>query len=199
MKFKFFNIKDDTHTEDSIKFAVNEDIINLHEFNRYVRNSFRSGTSSAKTRGKVKCSTAKAYKQKGTGNARRGSKSSPLLKGGGVAHGPTVRSYKFKLNRKFINNSLYSLFSSILNKISIVDNGDNTKTTVAASFLSKFNSTSNTLLLVDITDTNTIKAFGNCKKLYLMDVTKVEPDFLLSFDNILTTPKSFNFIKETLS
>ena len=199
MKFKLFNINDATHSEDTIKLNLNKDPINLHEFNRYVRNSYRSGTSSAKTRGKVKCSTAKAYKQKGTGNARRGAKSSPLIKGGGVAHGPSVRSYKFKLNRKFINNSLSSLFSSVLNRISIVDNGDNIKTSVASNFLSKFNSTSSTILLVDVTDTNTIKAFGNCKNLFLMDVTKVEPDFLLSFDQILSTPKSFNFIKETLS
>lgn len=199
MKVKLFNIKDGTHTEDSTKLVIRKDIINLHEFNRYVRNSYRSGTSSAKTRGQVKCSTAKAYKQKGTGNARRGAKSSPLIKGGGVAHGPSVRSYKFKLNRKFINNSLSSLFSTVLNKISIVDNGDNIKTSVASNFLSKFNSTSNTLLLVDITDTNTIKAFGNCKNLFLMDVSKIEPDFLLSFDYILSTPKSFNFIKEILS
>lgn len=199
MKVKLFNIKDGTHTEDSTGLAISKNTINLHEFNRYVRNSYRSGTSSAKTRGQVKCSTAKAYKQKGTGNARRGAKSSPLIKGGGVAHGPSVRSYKFKLNRKFINNSLTSLFSIVLNKISIVDNGDNIKTSVASNFLSKFNSTSNTLLLVHITDTNTIKAFGNCNNLFLMDVTNVEPDFLLSFDYILSTPKSFSFIKESLS
>ena len=74
----------------------------------------RAGTASTKSRGKVKCSTAKAYKQKGTGNARRGAKSSPLLRGGGVAFGPSPRSYKFQLNKKYIKSALQSIFSKIV-------------------------------------------------------------------------------------
>jgi large subunit ribosomal protein L4 len=46
------------------------------------------GTSRVKTRGEVNATTAKMYRQKGTGNARHGSRRAPIFKGGGVAHGP---------------------------------------------------------------------------------------------------------------
>src|SRR3989344_5966768 len=46
------------------------------------------GLAKAKTRGEVRISTKKIYKQKGTGGARHGAKSAPIFVGGGVAHGP---------------------------------------------------------------------------------------------------------------
>jgi len=46
------------------------------------------GTSKVKTRGEVDLTKKKVYKQKGTGNARHGSKSAPIYVGGGVVFGP---------------------------------------------------------------------------------------------------------------
>jgi len=46
------------------------------------------GTARVKTRGEITATTAKMYRQKGTGNARHGSRKAPIFKGGGVAHGP---------------------------------------------------------------------------------------------------------------
>ena len=54
----------------------------------------RQGTASAKARGEVRGSTAKLYRQKHTGRARRGNVKSPLLRGGGVVFGPKPRSYR---------------------------------------------------------------------------------------------------------
>ena len=53
----------------------------------------RLGTHKAKGRSEVSRTGAKAYRQKGTGNARHGSKRAPIFVGGGVAHGPKPRSY----------------------------------------------------------------------------------------------------------
>ena len=51
----------------------------------------RSGTAAVKNRAAVKASTAKLWRQKGTGRARVGMASSPTRKGGGVAFGPSPR------------------------------------------------------------------------------------------------------------
>jgi large subunit ribosomal protein L4 len=60
----------------------------------------RQGTHKAKTRGEVRGSTRKIYRQKGTGRARHGSMKVNLWPGGGVAHGPVPRSYEKKMPRK---------------------------------------------------------------------------------------------------
>jgi len=60
----------------------------------------RRGTHKAKTRGEVRGSTKKIYRQKGTGRARHGSMKVNLWPGGGVAHGPLPRDYTIKMPRK---------------------------------------------------------------------------------------------------
>ncbi len=62
--------------------------------------SKRQGTHSTKTRGEVVGSTAKMWRQKGTGRARAGSKRVPHWVGGGRAHGPKPRDYSVRLPRK---------------------------------------------------------------------------------------------------
>lgn len=60
----------------------------------------RSGTAATKNRAAVKGSTAKLWRQKGTGRARVGRASSPTRKGGGVAFGPSPRKYDQKVPKK---------------------------------------------------------------------------------------------------
>ncbi|HHM21092.1 MAG TPA: 50S ribosomal protein L4 [Bacteroidetes bacterium] len=60
----------------------------------------RQGTHKAKERNEVKGSTRKLFRQKGTGNARKGDIKSPLLRGGGRVFGPKPRDYSQKLNKK---------------------------------------------------------------------------------------------------
>ena len=60
----------------------------------------RAGTASTKSRSLVKSSGSKLYRQKGTGRARAGAASSPTRRGGGVAFGPSPRTYTQKVNKK---------------------------------------------------------------------------------------------------
>ncbi|MCP5096408.1 MAG: 50S ribosomal protein L4 [Chloroflexi bacterium] len=60
----------------------------------------RLGTHKAKGRSEIRKSTAKIYRQKGTGRARHGSRRAPIFVGGGVAHGPKVRKYTKNMPRK---------------------------------------------------------------------------------------------------
>jgi large subunit ribosomal protein L4 len=60
----------------------------------------RQGTHSTRTRSENNRSKSKWYRQKGTGRARHGSRNAPIFVGGGIAHGPTPRSYTKKMPRK---------------------------------------------------------------------------------------------------
>src|ERR1700760_2992604 len=72
----------------------------VHESARADLASRRRGTASTLTRGEVAFTTAKAWRQKGTGRARVGSLGVPNRFGGGVAFGPKPRKYTVKVNRK---------------------------------------------------------------------------------------------------
>lgn len=71
----------------------------------------RQGTADTQTRSDVKRSTHKIYQQKHTGRARRGSATSPLLKGGSVVFGPHPRDYRQAMPKKMRRLALRSVLS----------------------------------------------------------------------------------------
>lgn len=71
----------------------------------------RRGTHKTQTRAEVSRTTAKWYRQKGTGRARHGSRKAPIFVGGGVAHGPKPRSYEKDMPRKMRRGALRSALS----------------------------------------------------------------------------------------
>jgi len=84
----------------------------LHQVVVARRNASRSGSASTKTRKDVAGGGAKPYRQKGTGRSRMGTRSSPLLRGGGTIFGPHPRSYKQKVNRKTMKAALRCALSA---------------------------------------------------------------------------------------
>jgi large subunit ribosomal protein L4 len=72
----------------------------LQRMVRYQLARRQAGTHKSKTRGEIKMTSAKAYKQKGTGRARHGNKAAPQFRGGGKAFGPVVRSHAHDLPKK---------------------------------------------------------------------------------------------------
>ena len=93
-------------------FAVPADVNTLHLVVRAEQAARRSGTASTKTRSEVSGSTAKLYRQKGTGRARAGSVKSPVRTGGGIAFGPRPRSFAIKVNRKVVRKALAMALSN---------------------------------------------------------------------------------------
>lgn len=73
----------------------------------------RLALSHTKTRGEVRGSTRKLFRQKGTGRARAGSNRSPIRIGGGVAMGPrNNRNYTLQMNKKERQRALFSVLSA---------------------------------------------------------------------------------------
>src|SRR5439155_22001852 len=64
-----------------------------------MRAARRSGTANTKTKADVDLSGAKPWRQKGTGRARAGCKSSPIWRGGGIVFGPKPRDYSKKVSK----------------------------------------------------------------------------------------------------
>ncbi len=77
---------------------INEDVIYYAITNELANK--RVGTACTKTRAEVHGSNAKPYKQKGTGNARRGDKKSPICVGGGTIFGPKPRDFSYAIPKK---------------------------------------------------------------------------------------------------
>ncbi|MGH6922972.1 MAG: 50S ribosomal protein L4 [Propylenella sp.] len=60
----------------------------------------RQGTHKSKTRGEIKATSKKLYRQKGTGSARHGNAAAPQFRGGGKAFGPVVRDHAIGLPKR---------------------------------------------------------------------------------------------------
>jgi large subunit ribosomal protein L4 len=91
--------------------AVFADEVNEHllwEAVKWQRAKARGGNASTKTRGDLSRSNIKPWKQKGTGRARSGDKSSPVWVGGGQTHGPKPRDYEYTMPRKARKKALRS-------------------------------------------------------------------------------------------
>ncbi|HEX4140402.1 MAG TPA: 50S ribosomal protein L4 [Candidatus Methylacidiphilales bacterium] len=87
----------------------------LHETVVAMRANRRAGTHSTKTKATVAGSGKKPWRQKGTGNARSGYKSSPVWSGGGVVFGPHPRDYSKKTNKSVKQLALKKAISSRVN------------------------------------------------------------------------------------
>ncbi|MDR3283557.1 MAG: 50S ribosomal protein L4 [Treponema sp.] len=88
---------------------VNDDVIYYAITNELANK--RVGTACTKDRSEVHGSNAKPYRQKGTGNARRGDKKSPLLRGGGVIFGPKPRDFSYSIPKKMKRLAMKSILS----------------------------------------------------------------------------------------
>ena len=72
------------------------DVVVMYQANK------RQGSAKTKSRGEVSGSTKKMYRQKGTGNARAGSRRSGIRRGGGHIHALQPRDYSYRLPRKAV-------------------------------------------------------------------------------------------------
>jgi large subunit ribosomal protein L4 len=90
------------------------DLVVAYQANR------RSGTAQAKTRGEVRGTGKKMYRQKGTGNARHGDRKAPIFVGGGVAFGPRNRSYAKTVSRKVRTLALRRVLGEKINAGSVL-------------------------------------------------------------------------------
>jgi large subunit ribosomal protein L4 len=146
----------------------------LHETARADLAARRRGTASTLTRAEVAMTTAKAWRQKGTGRARAGALSVPHRTGGGVAFGPKPRRYTVKVNRKARRRALRSALSVHAERgsIAVFDAAgfDTPSTKSAAEALDKWGAGRPTLVVLEAEETGALKSFRNLERVHVAEV-----------------------------
>ncbi len=137
----------------------------VHEAARADLAARRRGTHSSLTRGEVSMTTAKAWRQKGTGRARAGALSVPHRYGGGAAFGPKPRRYTVKVNRKARRKALRAALSvhAERDSIAVLDGATFSEpaTKQAADALKKWGADAPTLVVIGSEEENVAKSFRN--------------------------------------
>ncbi len=153
----------------------------------------RSGSAKTKTMAEISGTTAKPYKQKGTGNARQGSKRSVQFVGVTTCHGPMPRSFDFSMPKKRVAKPLSDALKLKLkeNKIVLFNNfGSEVKSAKVSSVLKK-NNFSSALIVHDGLNDSLLKSVRNLRNAKALDVKAINVYDLLSFDHILIDSKAF--------
>jgi len=146
----------------------------VHEAARADMASRRRGTASTLTRGEVAFTTAKAWRQKGTGRARVGALGVSSRFGGGVTFGPKPRHYTVKVNRKARRRAMRSALSVHAERgsVAVLDAAkfDTPSTKTAAGALAKWGAKSPTILILTAEETAVMKSFRNIPRINVVEV-----------------------------
>ena len=160
----------------------------------------RQGTHKVKERGEIVGSTAKIYKQKGMGRARHGSKKVVQFKGGGVVHGPTLRSHEYKLNTKLRKGAVRSLLSSKLKEgnLKIIDKLEmkKIKTKELNIKIKKLGIDTATFLDTDKVNKNFELSLRNLKNFDLISHKGINVSLILKRKTLVLSKQALNYLEE---
>ncbi|MCG8454228.1 MAG: 50S ribosomal protein L4 [Spirochaetales bacterium] len=166
-------------SEGSIWHAIRNELANM-----------RQGTAKAKTRREVKGSTAKPWRQKGTGRARAGRRKSPLWRGGGVVFGPQPRDYSYSIPKKVKRLAMKSILSlkaaddatfRVIEDFTV----ETGKTRDLTAILKNFPNEGRTIVILGEDDNMIKRAGGNVKDLRFLTYNRLRAHDLYYGKNIL--------------
>src|SRR4051794_8151665 len=172
----------------------------VHDVVVAMRAARRSGSANTKTKAEVNLSGAKPWRQKGTGRARAGYKSSPIWRGGGVVFGPKPRDYSKKVSKTVRRLAFQKALTERINAgdVMTIDTFavPELKTKAFLSLLKKQTDAKKVLILSDAFDDNTYRAARNVKPVLLATAKDVNTEQLLAFDKILVTGAALTKLAE---
>lgn len=160
------------------------------------------GNASTLTRSEVQGGGKKPYAQKGTGNARQGSRRTPLKPGGGVVFGPKPVDWTIKMNKKERRLAMATaLASAAASDVVAVDSValPEPKTRTLVSRLAACGAdtaTQNVLLIADEVDANLALAARNVARLTVNRVTALNARDVLKADKIVVDAKALAYIND---
>jgi len=174
----------------------------VHEAARADLNARRRGTASTLTRGEVAFTTAKAWRQKGTGRARVGTLGVPNRFGGGVAFGPKPRKYTVKVNRKARRRAMRSALSVHAERgsVAVLDAStfDTPSTKTAAQALEKWGVKGSLLLIVTADEVGAMKSFRNLKRTQVLEVGAAGVADVIGAAAVVISETALEALKERL-
>ena len=161
----------------------------------------RQGTSRTKSRGEVSGSTKKMYRQKGTGNARAGSRRSGVRRGGGHIFARRPRDYSYRLPRKAVRMATRMAIASKLidDQVIVIDelSFEVPATAEMASILKSLDCHGQTVLVTtDQLDNNVYKSARNIADVSVAPVSDLNALSVLRPKKMLVTRAALDKIKE---
>ena len=185
-------------------FAIEPNEVVLYEdVRRHLANK-RQGTAKTKERSEITGSTKKLYRQKGTGNARRGNIKSPLLRKGGTVLGPQPRDYSFKLNKKVIQLARKSALSVKAGEEAIKVVADFTfeapKTKQVISLLTALDAADKKVLILTAdTDHTIVKSASNIPGVSVLEANKPNTYQILHADVLVIQKSAIEVLENSVS
>lgn len=174
----------------------------VHEAARADLAARRRGTASTLTRGEVSFTTAKAWRQKGTGRARVGSLGVPHRYGGGIAFGPKPRKYTVKVNRKARRRAMRSALSVHAERgsVAILDGAafETPSTKQAAAALDKWGGRRPLLVLVTAEEVGAMKSFRNIPRTSVVEVGAAGVADVIGAASIVVSEAALETLQERL-
>jgi large subunit ribosomal protein L4 len=163
----------------------------------------RLGTHNTKTRGEVRGSTRKIYRQKGTGRARHGSMKVNLWPGGGVVHGPKPRSYRKKMPRKMRRAAYRSALSIKAQdgQVVVLDalEMDTPKTRDMVEMLQRLGLQGSVLIMLPDRNENVERSARNLPDVKTLRASYLNIRDLLGYDTLVLPQRSLDVIASILS
>ncbi len=204
MKFKLYNTTGDSSQEKEVSdFPVLEGERGIPALRQVVlahQANARQGNASTKTRAEVSGTGKKAFRQKGTGMARRGNRRTPIMRGGGVAFGPKPRDYSQQINQRIrrlaLQRALYEQASK--GAIDLIEDWvvAEPKTRIVSGILSKVAPQGKVLMLGEEFSEDALLACRNIPRLSVTRSSDVNALDLVHHDRIIISEKALEQILE---
>ena len=169
------------------------------------RAAMRQGTHDVKNRSEVRGGGKKPWRQKGTGRARIGSTRAPQWRGGGVAFGPTPRSYAFKLNRKVKQLGLKSVLSYKVQEEKFIAvetvKFEEAKTKNFLSFLANIKAEGKAIVVCSPEEltAEAVLSARNIPGVFLTPVNNASVYEILCYDKMVVTEGAIKYYEEELN
>jgi large subunit ribosomal protein L4 len=174
------------------------DVVVMYQANK------RQGTVRTKSRAEIAGTSKKMYRQKGTGNARAGSRRSPIRRGGGHAHSLLPRDYTYRLPRKAVQAATRMAIAAKIqdNEIVVIDDlaFGAPKTKEMAGILKALGlSGTTTLITIAAADPNVYKSGRNIDKVTISPVSELNALAVLQPRRMLVTRAALDAIRQKAS
>jgi large subunit ribosomal protein L4 len=195
-------IKSEKITLPEAVFGVKVDKKLLAQAVRVFLSNQRKSHAKTKTRGEIAKTTAKMYKQKGTGRARHGSYSAPIFVGGGISHGPDgTQNYKLSMPSAMKKLALIEALSAKASdkKISAVTGADKAsgKTQEIANLVKKAGWKGSTLVIGSKDQKMWLRGWKNIDKVIVRTVNQVNTYIVLANRQLIVTTEAIKDMSKT--
>jgi large subunit ribosomal protein L4 len=174
----------------------------LHQIVSAVQTNHRAGTSASKGRSEVSGGGKKPHRQKGTGRARQGTRTSPLMRGGGIVFGPHPRTFEQKVNKKVKKLAMKMALSAKWQGEQLIVlehfNLDEIKTKRFSQVMDRLQ-LKKALFITDVENQNLEKSARNVNGVKILRADGMNVYDILRYDHLVLLKPSIPIIEEALS